>query len=120
MKEEKKTAEEVPVQKEIREGKESPVQKETNRKNQALEMVIKQAGIIDTMSKEVVTSTNEQKNSMAHTQGTIDRLSEMAQEISQSNSLIIDFAKIIHDKALELDRVIRSRKDEAVAAPALS
>ncbi|HNW27134.1 MAG TPA: 7TM diverse intracellular signaling domain-containing protein [Spirochaetota bacterium] len=90
------------------------------KQNQALEMVIKQAGIIDTMSKEVVTSTNEQKNSMAHTQGTIDRLSEMAQEISQSNSLIIDFAKIIHDKALELDRVIRSRKDEAVAAPALS
>ena len=42
MKEEKKTAEEVPVQKEIREGKESPVQKETNRKNQALEMALAQ------------------------------------------------------------------------------
>lgn len=42
MKEEKKTAEEVPVQKEIREGKESPAQKETNRKNQALEMALAQ------------------------------------------------------------------------------
>jgi len=42
VKEEKKTAEEVPVQKEIREGKESPVQKETNRKNQALEMALAQ------------------------------------------------------------------------------
>ena len=42
MKEEKKTAEEVPVQKEIREGKEPPVQKETNRKNQALEMALAQ------------------------------------------------------------------------------
>lgn len=42
MKEEKKTAEEVPVQKEIREGKESSVQKETNRKNQALEMALAQ------------------------------------------------------------------------------
>jgi methyl-accepting chemotaxis protein len=78
------------------------------KQNQALEMVIKQAGVIDTMSKEVVISTNEQKNSMAATQGTIDRLSEMAQEISQSNSLIIDFAKIIHGKALELNSVIRN------------
>jgi methyl-accepting chemotaxis protein len=79
------------------------------KQNKALEMVISQAGVIDIMSKEVVTSTNEQKNSMAQTQGTIDRLSEMAQEISQSNSLIIDFSKIIHEKAIELDRVIRSR-----------
>ncbi|HOT43817.1 MAG TPA: hypothetical protein PLM53_05130 [Spirochaetota bacterium] len=88
------------------------------KQNQAMEMVIKQAGVIDTMSKEVVTSTNERKNSMARTQWTIDRLSEMAQEISQSDSLIIDCAKIIHDKALELDRVIRSRRDDAGAVPA--
>ena len=42
MKEEKKTAEEIPAQKEIREGKESAAQKETNRKNQALEMALAQ------------------------------------------------------------------------------
>ncbi|MBP7737907.1 MAG: hypothetical protein KA369_18150 [Spirochaetes bacterium] len=78
------------------------------KQNRALEMVIKQTAVIDTMAKEVVTSTNEQKNSMGQTQGTIDRLSEMAQEISQANSLIIDFAKIIHEKALELDKVVRN------------
>jgi methyl-accepting chemotaxis protein len=77
------------------------------KQNEALEMVIREAGVIDTMSKEIVTSTNEQKNSMAHTQKTIDRLSEMAMEMSQSNGLIIDFSKTIHEKALQLDSVIR-------------
>jgi methyl-accepting chemotaxis protein len=77
------------------------------KQNQALEMVIREAGVIDTMSKDIVTSTNEQKNSMSFTQKTIDRLSEMAMEISQSNSQIIDFSKVIHEKALQLAGVIR-------------
>jgi methyl-accepting chemotaxis protein len=77
------------------------------KQNQALEMVIREAGVIDTMSKDIVTSTNEQKNSMSFTQKTIDRLAEMAMEISQSNSQIIDFSKVIHEKALQLDGVIR-------------
>jgi methyl-accepting chemotaxis protein len=77
------------------------------RQNQAMEMVIRQAGVIDTMSRDIVTSTNEQKNSMAQTQKTIERLSEMAQEISQSNTQIIEFARIIHENAVELDSMIR-------------
>jgi methyl-accepting chemotaxis protein len=76
------------------------------KQNQAMEMVIRQAGIVDTMSQDIVTSANEQKNSMAQTQKTIERLSEMAQEISESNSQIIEFSKIIHEKALELAGVI--------------
>ncbi len=77
------------------------------KQNRALEMVIKQASVIDTMSRDIMTSTSEQKNSMTNTQTTIERLSEMAMEISQANSKIIDFTKIIHEKALDLDRVIR-------------
>jgi len=77
------------------------------KQSRALEMVIREADVIDTMSKEIVTSTNEQKNSMSHTQKTIDRLAEMAMEISASNSQIIEFSKIIHAKAIELDSVIR-------------
>jgi methyl-accepting chemotaxis protein len=77
------------------------------KQNQALEMVIRQAGVIDRMSKEIMMSTNEQKNSMAQTQKTIDRLSEMAMEITQSNGQIIEFSKIIHEKAVQLDSVIR-------------
>lgn len=77
------------------------------KQDEALNMVIKQSDIIDKISKEIMTSTNEQKNSMIQTQKTIERMAEMASEISQTNGLIIDFSKIIHEKSLELDRVIR-------------
>ncbi len=77
------------------------------KQSSALEMVIRQAGIIDTMSKDIASSTKEQKNSMEATQKTIDRLSEMAMEISQANHQIIDFTKTIHEKALSLESVIR-------------
>jgi len=82
------------------------VRKMMGKQNQALEMVIRQAGIIDTMSQNIVTSTNEQKSSMEQTQKTIDRLSEMAQEISRENGQIIDFSRIIHEKARQLNNVI--------------
>jgi len=77
------------------------------KQNRALEMVIEETRVIDRMSKDIVTSTDEQKNSMAFTQKTIDRLAEMAMEISQSNSQIMEVARVIHEKALELDGVIR-------------
>ena len=77
------------------------------KQNQALEMVIKQSSVIDTMSKDIVIATNEQKDSMAHTQTVIERLSEMAQEIAHANNTIIDFSKVILEKAEELDKVIR-------------
>jgi methyl-accepting chemotaxis protein len=73
----------------------------------ALDMVVRQAGIVDTMSKDIASSTKEQKNSMDQTQKTIDRLSEMAMEISQANHKIIDFTRTIHEKALALESVIR-------------
>ncbi len=74
--------------------------------NQAMEMVITQAGLIDVMTHDIVNSANEQKNSMAQTQNTIERLSQMAQEISKSNNEIIEFSRTIHEKALELEGVI--------------
>ncbi|TAL33635.1 MAG: hypothetical protein EPN93_13535 [Spirochaetes bacterium] len=80
------------------------------KQNTALEVVIRQAEVIDRLSKEIVTSTNEQKNSMAQTQKIIDRLSQMALEITQSNDVIIDVSKLIQEKAQDLDRVIRTKE----------
>ncbi|MBN1497654.1 MAG: hypothetical protein JXA07_12840 [Spirochaetes bacterium] len=77
------------------------------KQNKALEMVIRQADVIEKMSKEIVISTNEQKNSMDQTLKTIERMSEMAQEISMSNTRVIDFMKVVHDKAIELNQVIK-------------
>lgn len=78
------------------------------KQNDALEMVIRESELIETPSKEIATSTNEQRQSIAETQKTIDRLSEMAMEISEANNLIIDFARLIREKAGELNRVIQS------------
>ena len=89
------------------------------KQNQALEMVISQADVIDRKSKEIVTSTNEQKNSMAQTLKTIERLSEMAQEISISNNKIMHFMFLIKTKVEKLDRVIHDKTgDEANASEA--
>jgi methyl-accepting chemotaxis protein len=77
------------------------------KQNEALEMVIHQADVIEKKSREIMISTNEQKNSMDQTLKTIERMSEMAQEITLSNSRIIEFMKTIHDKAIELDKVIK-------------
>ncbi len=77
------------------------------KQSRALDLVIRQAEVIDRMSKEIVASTNEQNNSMEQTIRTISRLSEMAQEIAQGNTLIINFSNVIHEKAIELDGVIR-------------
>lgn len=78
------------------------------QQNSALEMVIEQSDVIDAMSREIASSTSKQKNSMVQTQKTIERLSEMAQEISQSNEQIKDISKVIQDNSTQLDRVIRN------------
>ncbi len=79
------------------------------RQNQTLEVVISQAELIERISREIAGSTNEQKNSMAQTQKTIDRLSEMAMEISQANEQILDISRQIHEKTLKLDDVVRRK-----------
>ncbi len=59
--------------------------------NGALEMVVKQTDVIETRSREVVISTQEQKNSMVQSMHTVERLAEMAQEIAAANRRIMDF-----------------------------
>ncbi len=74
--------------------------------NNALDMVISQSEIIEKMSGEIVNSTNEQKTSMSETMKTVERLSEMAQEIAGANEKILTFIMLISNKAKELQRVV--------------
>jgi len=61
---------------------------------------------MDEMSKNVEISSKEQHSSMEQTIGTIERLSEMAQEISVSNKTILDFTEKIYSKAESLEDLI--------------
>ena len=74
--------------------------------NEALKMVIRQSSVIDSMSAEIVNSTTEQKTSMAETMKTVERHSEMAQEIAGANEKIMNFIQMINQKARDLQRVV--------------
>lgn len=74
--------------------------------NKVLDVVVKQAGIIETLSKDVVVSTQEQKDSMVQTMHTIERLSEMAMEISSANHKIVGFIQAISSNSEKLARAV--------------
>lgn len=74
--------------------------------NKTLETVVKQASLIETLSKEVATSTQEQKDSMVQTLHTIERLSEMAMEISSANQRIIGFIQEISLNSEKLAKAV--------------
>jgi len=99
----------------IQENVES-VRKIMASQNSALEMVIQQSDVIDTMSGEILNSTTEQKTSMAETMKTVERLSEMAQEIAGANEKIMGFIEIISRKAYELHRVVNLTEGDSLQA----
>jgi methyl-accepting chemotaxis protein len=79
------------------------------KQNTALDLVVKQANVIDSLSREVVVSTQEQLNSMMQTMHTIERLAEMASEISNANLRIRDFVVSISANSDKLATVVGSR-----------
>jgi len=76
------------------------------KQNESLEMVVKQADVVDSLSREVVVSTQEQMNSMVQTMHTIERLAEMASEISNANQRIRDFVRSISSNSDRLAAVV--------------
>lgn len=72
----------------------------------ALDSVIAQAEAADSLSHKIVTAYKEQNTSMQQTMKTVERLSQMAQEISQSNEKIINSTKVLNEKSDELLRII--------------
>ncbi len=74
--------------------------------NKLLDVVVHQVGIIETLSKDVVVSTQEQKDSMVQTMHTIERLSEMAMEISSANHKIVGFIQAISSNSEKLARAV--------------
>jgi methyl-accepting chemotaxis protein len=79
------------------------------KQNTALDLVVKQANVIDSLSREVVVSTQEQLNSMVQTMHTIERLAEMASEISNANLRIRDFVSSISTNSDKLAEVVGNR-----------
>jgi len=72
----------------------------------ALDRVIKQADMSDSLSQSIVTAYREQNESMKQTMKNVERLSQMAQEISESNEKIINSTKVLNEKSGELLKLI--------------
>ncbi|MCP4132992.1 MAG: hypothetical protein GY754_18650 [bacterium] len=73
----------------------------------AIKEAAEQANITEALSKVIENSTKEQSISMDETLTTIERLSEMAQEISVANQKIGEFVKLINQEAIELDDLVK-------------
>jgi len=71
-----------------------------------IENIAGQAIRLDKLSKGVATSTNEQKLSMEECTSSVIRLSDMAMGISESNEKILDFTKVIIEKANDLTGIV--------------
>ncbi|MCX7679490.1 MAG: methyl-accepting chemotaxis protein [Spirochaetes bacterium] len=84
----------------------SEVKRLMEAQNKILEIVVQQAAVIDLMSREVASATQEQKNAMLQTMHTIERLSEMSVEISSANHRIFGFIGAISRNSEKLANVV--------------
>ncbi len=77
------------------------------KQGNAIQEVLKQAVLMDDLSREITRATTEQNASMEHTMAVIEGLSEMAQNINVSNQKIIENTQLIRDKASGLDELVK-------------
>jgi methyl-accepting chemotaxis protein len=92
--------------KDIREGMDS-VGSLLQKQVAALDIVMKQTGLVDTLSERIASATEEQNRTMEDTLKTVERLSKMAQEVSASNQRIVQSITTINDKSVELLSLIK-------------
>jgi methyl-accepting chemotaxis protein len=72
----------------------------------AINEVVKQADVMETMSRDIADATQEQNTSMEENIKTVFRLSEIAQEIAQANQKILEFTGSIMEKSTSLKDII--------------
>jgi methyl-accepting chemotaxis protein len=84
----------------------------TNQGN-AIREVVQQAEVMDELARGITQAANEQNISMVQTMSIIERLSEMAQDITDSNQKIVDLALSVAKKAAALDSIVKKREEDA-------
>ncbi len=77
----------------------------------AIENVVKQSGIIDSLSSGIARSTEEQRTSMMESTKNVERLAEMAQEVHLSGKKINDFTSRIKNKSESLIALIKETEE---------
>ena len=78
-----------------------------NEQAEAIDNVVKQASLIDSLSGEIASATSEQRVAMVESSKTVGKFAEMSYEIAESSKRILNFTGTISQKAKELDQLIR-------------
>jgi methyl-accepting chemotaxis protein len=73
----------------------------------AIVEVVTQAEVIRELASIIKTSTNEQKSAMMESITTVQRLTEMSQQITRDNDKITRFTRVIRDKSDELKSIVK-------------
>ncbi len=73
-----------------------------NRQEKSIDHVIRQVESIQNFSKTIATSTSEQRRAMEETAETIQRLTSMAQNISENGEVLLTITTVLNKKADEL------------------
>ncbi len=74
---------------------------------QALNNVVKQAELIDRMSREIAVASREQSTSMEQMTETVTKLSEMSQDLAQQNEVVLSLTKTVGEKSTRLDEIVK-------------
>ncbi|MBP7736068.1 MAG: hypothetical protein KA369_08875 [Spirochaetes bacterium] len=77
----------------------------------AIQVLVNQADVIKEQSRVISVATKEQKNGMMEGAITIQNLANMANDIAVSNTKILQFIKILNDKAGELKGIIQNLEE---------
>lgn len=88
------------------------VREAMGKQEHAIGQLVEQADLIKEQSKIISIATSEQKRGMIESTGTIQDLANMANDIATSNVKILQFIKILTDKAVELKGIVQNL-DEA-------
>lgn len=82
------------------------------KQEKAIDQLVGQADVINEQSRIISVATTEQKTGMMEGTVTIQSLANMATEIAMSNIKILEFIKVLNDKAKELRELVQ-KLDEA-------
>ncbi len=72
----------------------------------AINRIVTQAGLMDDLSKEIEGATTSQSQTIGSTLKTISRLAEMARDISNTNSRILELTALVKEKSFQMSNVI--------------
>lgn len=86
----------------------SIVAKHMDSQAHAIQDVTRQAELMDSLSESISISSREQNAAMEETLKTISRLSDIAQEVSQSTVTINNISRTINDKVRQLDEIVKN------------